>query len=255
MKKYITVAALLAAGSALANAATVLTTTFSNANQATATSVALSNAGLSVTSASVSSLVSGTSAAEGSTLSLETTGTAGTNASFFSPDNNVGSGNPWTVTFSYDFGTESISVANVDLGVNLYDGSGNWQSDNMDNGNLIEGENYRGFSFTLSFIDADGNVSSTLGTLSSTRVALTGNGGSAPQTVTLSGTGSEISLSGQVDVVLTVQQSSDNGNVGCYLGLNSIAYNDASGIPEPSAFGLLAGLGALALVASRRRRK
>ena len=253
MKKYITVAALLAAGSALANAATVLTTTFSNANQATATSVALSNAGLSVTSASVSSLVSGTSAAEGSTLSLKTTGGAGTNASFFSPDNNVGSGNPWTVTFSYDFGTESISVANVDLGVNLYNGNGDWQSDKMNNGNLSEGVNYRGFSFTLSFIGADG--SSTLGTLSNARVALTGNGGSAPQTVTLSGTGSEISLSGQVDVVLTVQQSSDNGNVGCYLGLNSIAYNDASGIPEPSAFGLLAGLGALALVASRRRRK
>ena len=37
-----------------------------------------------------------------------------------------------------------------------------------------------------------------------------------------------------------------------YLGSNKA---NASAIPEPSAFGLLAGLGAMALVASRRRRK
>ena len=37
--------------------------------------------------------------------------------------------------------------------------------------------------------------------------------------------------------------------------LNGIVVDQGSTIPEPSAFGLLAGLGALALVASRRRRK
>lgn len=35
----------------------------------------------------------------------------------------------------------------------------------------------------------------------------------------------------------------------------SVSYEIAPQVPEPSAFGLLAGLGALALVASRRRRK
>ena len=37
--------------------------------------------------------------------------------------------------------------------------------------------------------------------------------------------------------------------------LNGMVVDQGSTIPEPSAFGLLAGLGALALVASRRRRK
>ena len=37
--------------------------------------------------------------------------------------------------------------------------------------------------------------------------------------------------------------------------LNGIVVDQGSTIPEPSAFGLLAGLGVLALVASRRRRK
>ena len=43
-----------------------------------------------------------------------------------------------------------------------------------------------------------------------------------------------------------------NGGVAVSIDNVQVSY---SAIPEPSAFGLLAGLGALALVASRRRRK
>ena len=47
-------------------------------------------------------------------------------------------------------------------------------------------------------------------------------------------------------------------NVGAtwtYVGASDLTWSGTSAIPEPSAFGLLAGLGALALVASRRRCK
>ena len=45
------------------------------------------------------------------------------------------------------------------------------------------------------------------------------------------------------------------GSEWTYVGANDLTWSGTSAIPEPSAFGLLAGLGALALVASRRRRK
>ena len=48
--------------------------------------------------------------------------------------------------------------------------------------------------------------------------------------------------------------SFDSGT-GAAFTLNGMVIDQGSTIPEPSAFGLLAGLGALALVASRRRRK
>ncbi len=46
-----------------------------------------------------------------------------------------------------------------------------------------------------------------------------------------------------------------NGNMNGNTSAQWARVNDAYAIPEPSAFGMLAGLGALALVASRRRRR
>ena len=93
MKKYITLAALLAAGTTFANAET-LTTTFGNANQSSVTDVELSVEGLEGVTANVVSLVN--SAGD---VVIKTAGAAGTDAAIFSPDTNVGAGSPWTAEF------------------------------------------------------------------------------------------------------------------------------------------------------------
>lgn len=88
----------------------------------------------------------------------------------------------------------------------------------------------------------------------------------------LSGTGSDIvawdSFSGTISTSqnytlgtvgasFTVQSDAD-GNISFNIGGGSasgeIAFLSVTPVPEPSAFGLLAGAGALALVAARRRR-
>lgn len=62
--------------------------------------------------------------------------------------------------------------------------------------------------------------------------------------------GEGVSATGQGDASWTVQV--DGADTGLTLSVNEDGV--ATVVPEPSAFGLLAGLGALALVASRRRR-
>lgn len=68
----------------------------------------------------------------------------------------------------------------------------------------------------------------------------------------LSGPSSGISICG----VKTIVRSDETGNISFTGTSNSeIAFVSVSAIPEPSAFGMLAGVGALALAVSRRRRK
>jgi len=256
MKKYITLAALLAAGTACANAAAYqtptdesigsawLTTTFGSANQSESTNVSLVNTwteGLVMSPVSAS-ITAGTN--------LKTTGVAGESASFLSPDANVGSGTSWTETFSYALGDNVISLSTITLDVGLYDSSGAWQSSQMNNGVLSEGANYRAFDF-----DATVTIGGQAYVYSVDRVVLTGNGKQSVASVVLTTTEAIENLTGDFTLKLDVAKNSDNGNAGCFVGLTSIAFNSTAPVPEPSAFGMLAGLGALALVASRRRRK
>ena len=225
MKKCITIAALLAAGTAFVNAAD-LTSTFTDKQTE---SIALNVAGIDG--------VTGTVALDGG-VTFQTSGAAGEDSSFFSPNTNVGTGGTWTATFTYDFGAASLAVKSIALDLGIFNGTGGWQSGSV--------TRYFDFAATLS----SGSSSEQY---SAENIEIVGNGSNTQYALNLSG--SELDLSGS-NVTLTLTVSRTEGNTdGCFIGLNSVTLKDASAVPEPSAFGLLAGLGALALVASRRRRK
>ena len=239
MKKYITLAALLAAGTTFANAET-LTTTFDNANQSSATDVELSVEGLEGVTADVVSLVNNT----GTDVVIKTAGAAGTDAKIFSPDTNVGNGSPWTAEFKYTLGgtVEVTSLQSIELGVVLFASGGGYQS---------SGAQWTGsIGFTATILDEnDLALGSFEGSLP------LGNGkDEEPFTVSLSNVSeSAVDLSSTDSFTMKLALT-DNLSAGCYVGLKTIK-QEVSVVPEPSAFGMLAGLGALAVVASRRRRK
>ena len=232
MKKCITIAALLAAGTAFVNAAD-LTSTFTDKET---NGIGLSVAGIDG--------VTGTVALGGDAAAFQTSGAAGGDSAFFSPSTNVGNGTTWTATFTYDFGAESLTVDSIALDLGIFNASGDWQGANVDR--------YFDFSVTLSN-GTDSVEYSAENIMISGVVDGYGNGLNTHYSLDLSG--SELELSGDsVTLTLTVSRGESN-TLGCFIGLNSVTLKDAAAVPEPSAFGLLAGLGALALVASHRRRK
>ena len=241
MKKYITLAALLAAGTTFANAET-LTTTFTGANQTSVEGVGLSVEGLEGVTADVVSLVDNNT---GNAVAIKTAGTAGTDAAIFSPDTNVGTGSPWTAEFEYTLGgtVEVKSLQSIELGVVLFNSSGNYQQGGQWAA-VWEGS----ITFTATILNEnDLALGSFTGSLTP------GQGqGSTPFTVSLSSPSAvDLSSTDSFTMKLALTETLNNGT---YVGLKTIK-QEVSVVPEPSAFGMLAGLGALALVASRRRRK
>ena len=228
MKKYITIAALLSAGTALANAESIVTTFSSALSGKTPTEVVLEIAGAPEgTTGEVSSLTK----ADRSEISLRTV-TGKEDGTFLAPDTNVGSAQGWKSVFEYTFSGETIIVSGVTLNVGIFSGGNTWQGVNTN----------RDFVFEVGLGDK---------TITSGNWTVQGNGTQTPGNgaVTLS-FDDAVELKDSATFSLSV--SKGTSNPGCFLGLHSVEF---SVVPEPSAFGMLAGLGALALVASRRRRK
>ena len=268
MKKYITLAALLAVGSAFANAASLGYNSMTDAQK------------------------------EGVVLAWDFSGTpptgipvvgAGNDDCFTVEDGKAvvdeGSGNPWTDSltdsfsdgnFTFSLDVNSFTASNWQTLVALYSVGGHGDGKSLQIGVTDGGElsvfNKVAGQTGYASIETSGNISTGL---------MSGYSGDATVTVVSDMTNTK-TLSVYVDGELKGRHSNwtastDQALMGLQIGAafgggrvfpeatisNITLWNKALSasevsaivIPEPSAFGMLAGLGALVLVASRRRRK
>ena len=110
-------------------------------------------------------------------------------------------------------------------------------------------------TFTLT-VYADGDFNSNVGTVTVSQT--TGYSLKTPTVLRFGGINSQTNNSGKYTANDSVGEFTLLGagyTVGAQITTNELESYYKSAVPEPSAFGLLAGLGALALVGARRRRR
>lgn len=241
--RYFLACTLLATTAASADI--TLTTTFGNAAQTNPTAVTLTNtwsegANLPEVSGSITALTN-----SNGNVNLQTSGTAGTDASVLTPNSNVGptgtppTAYPWNLTMAYSSGSAAIEpeIASITLSVVLFSSNGKYQTTYAKWTGTID--------FATTLTNSDGSI--TLGTFSGSLEPNEGQG-STPYIVTLTPI-SPVSLADNTDFKVTLALT-NNLSAGTFVGLNSISYTL---VPEPTtALLTLPALGALLL---RRRRR
>lgn len=243
MKKYITIAALLAAGSALVNAE----------------SLTLDNA------VGYLSLVDGvlTPSAENITYSNGTLSVTDGNWTSVSSGNRTVS----TIAMTFDAALLAAGIASAQPLVELDADSADWglglSSSGMFTGTWVTGSTTNYAYFTSGYgvsSDSTGNITVVI-SLGDTGTRIWKDGSTFWSNNNLKGTLGNVSAINLSELAVSALNNIVVWNVDTYTNTNTDAEGAVSAmatsvslIPEPSAFGMLAGLGALALVASRRRR-
>ena len=268
MKNYITVAALLAAGTAFANAAdkTLINVDFTSYGSWTAAHEAGWTQEKTPTPEGQQSN-HGADAVVNDSLGL-TTGGAWTQTKVshdLSSSIDLGIDGSYTITYTATKGNNNnaaLQFALVGTNYSIVVGS-SYNTDpglyagRVENANVLADTSWYAFQDTdgVVQIDKGATISSapiSTGELTYTLTLTTSASGNDTLTVSAGSYSGTYTFSSDAELTAVGFMLEGPADIGQSVKNVSVV---SSAIPEPSAFGLLAGLGALALVASRRRRK
>lgn len=236
MKKSLYTLSALVVMTGISQAATLWTTTFSNAAQSDATQVTLTNTldpsiSGSVTGSVVSLNKSTYGASSSDVCSLKVAGSAGTNGALFVPEVNVQNAGSWEVGFSFTNNTgEELSISSIQLTMVSCNGGGQFQT-----------------------VDRELNLKVTIDGMEVTgylNVPAHSNENGAELLLTFDNV---ITFNSDTTKTVTVQATrTDAQQLGSFFGIKSMEVQSAEVVPEPATTSLSL-LGLMSLMIRRRR--